>query len=130
MVHIYKVTIQEALKNKTPECSNKGGLILKQLELANIPNLLLDAAMDGFEGIVLYKENEFGPLSKDEKEVCYTEVRKQLKEVDLESFIVPKNTWDLRIVSSLDRYVKCKEIDMIEASIPNPYVQRGIIIPF
>lgn len=132
MVHIYVPTIKEALKSyhEQPSYNEPKEMLLEKLKLANIPNLLLDAATDGYAGILLYSEKVFKDLSQAEKDELYIEARQQLKDVDmLDTYTVPENTPDLRIVGN-HSLIPCKAVDMEEASIPNPHVQRGVIIPF
>lgn len=132
MVHIYQGTIKEALNrfySQPPTNKVRGGL-LEKLQLANLPNLLLDAAMDGYAGILVYNTDVFKDISQEEKESLYSEARQQLKDVDLlDTYVVPEDGSDLRIVGK-PLLIPCKVVDMEEASIPNPYVQRGIPIPF
>lgn len=132
MVHIYAPTIKEALNryHKQTGYIEPQDNLLQKLKLANIPNIILDAAMDGYAGILIYSSAVFKDLSKDEKKELYTEARNQLKDVDLlDTYTIPEDTSDLRIVGN-PSIIPCKLVYMEEVSIPNPHVQRGVIIPF
>lgn len=132
MVHIYAPTIKEALNryHKQPDYIEPQVNLLEKLKLANIPNIILDAAMDGYAGILVYTQSVFKDLTQSEKDELYAEARQQLKDVDLlDTYMVPEDTSDLRIVGN-PSIIPCKLVYMEEASIPNPHVQRGVIIPF